>query len=44
MLSSLTPQARADAWEDIRGQLERYTTSEGWEGPNELLVCSAINA
>ncbi len=44
MMKPLTPQARANAWEDIKDQLDRYTTSEGWEGPNELLLCSAGKA
>ncbi len=44
MLKHVTPQARADAWEDITRQLGPYTNDRGWEGPNELLLCSAVNA
>jgi ubiquinone/menaquinone biosynthesis C-methylase UbiE len=42
VLKSLTPQARADAWADITSQLERFSTDGAWEGPNELLLCSAV--
>jgi ubiquinone/menaquinone biosynthesis C-methylase UbiE len=38
------PAARqADAWADITCQLDRFTMIHGWQGPNELLLCSALN-
>jgi len=43
MLKPLTPQSRDYAWEDITRQFDRYATDRGWEGPNELLLCSASN-
>lgn len=44
MLKPLAPGARAAAWADITNQLMPFTTSQGWEGPNELLLCSATKA
>ena len=41
LLRPLTALARDAAWADIGLQLERFATPEGWEGPNELLLCSA---
>lgn len=41
MLSSLTSTERNDAWADLESQLQQFTTDTGWEGPNELLLCSA---
>lgn len=41
LLKPLAPDARAAAWADIADQLAQFTTADGWEGPNELLLCSA---
>jgi ubiquinone/menaquinone biosynthesis C-methylase UbiE len=41
MLKALPERARIDAWNDMTSQLETYSTTGGWEGPNELLLCSA---
>jgi len=43
VLRHLPAARQADAWADIRRQLDRFTTAHGWEGPNELLLCSAVN-
>ena len=44
MLRPLAPEARAAAWADITDQLTQFTSPQGWEGPNELLLCSATRA
>jgi ubiquinone/menaquinone biosynthesis C-methylase UbiE len=41
MLAPLPAAAQRAAWQDIEQQLDRFTTDEGWVGPNELLLCSA---
>lgn len=41
LLAPLSAAAQHDAWEDIAEQLGRFTTDHGWQGPNELLLCSA---
>lgn len=38
LLSRLAPEARDEAWRDMREHLSRFTTPEGWTGPNTLLV------
>lgn len=38
LLAPLPPLARAAAWADIETQLEVYQTSDGWVGPNALLI------
>lgn len=38
ILAPLNEQARAAAWEDISAQLDAFQTSEGWVGPNTLLL------
>ena len=43
ILRHLPAAGQADAWADITRQLDRFSTAHGWEGPNELLLCSAIN-
>lgn len=43
VLKSLDPQAREEAWTDITRQLQQFATPRGWQGPNELLLCSAAN-
>lgn len=40
LLDALPLAAREEAWTDIARQLEQYETERGWEGPNELLLCS----
>jgi len=41
ILAPLSTAAQRDAWQDIERQLDRFTTADGWVGPNELLLCSA---
>ncbi len=41
ILSRLPAPAQRDAWDDMEAQLNAFTTSDGWVGPNELLLCSA---
>ena len=41
ILAPLSPSAQSDAWADMEEQLNAFTTLAGWEGPNELLLCSA---
>jgi ubiquinone/menaquinone biosynthesis C-methylase UbiE len=43
ILRHLTASRQADAWKDITRELDRFSTAHGWEGPNELLLCSATN-
>lgn len=38
LLAPLTTPARAAAWADIETQLDVYQTSDGWVGPNALLI------
>ncbi len=40
LLRTLPASRQADAWADITAQLDRFSTANGWEGPNELLLCS----
>jgi SAM-dependent methyltransferase len=42
MLKPLSAQLREAAWADITDQLRAFDTPQGWEGPNELLLCSAL--
>ncbi len=42
ILSPLSQKAQAAAWDDMTQQLNQFTTPDGWVGPNELLLCSAI--
>ncbi len=41
-LKRLDDRARDAAWADIAVQLDCFTTPQGWEGPNELLLCRAV--
>jgi SAM-dependent methyltransferase len=41
VLAPLSTRAQSDAWCDMSQQLDVFTTATGWEGPNELLLCSA---
>ncbi len=41
MLKALPPAAQAAAWDEMTQQLQVFSTSGGWAGPNELLLCSA---
>ena len=41
LLAPLSAAAQAAAWHDIEQGLDRYCTSGGWVGPNELLLCTA---
>ncbi|MBC7729497.1 MAG: class I SAM-dependent methyltransferase [Microbacteriaceae bacterium] len=38
ILAALTPAAADAAWAEMRHRLDVFTTSEGWAGPNELLL------
>lgn len=40
ILHRLAPAARDAAWADMARQLSRFSTPTGWEGPNQLLLCS----
>ena len=40
LLAPLPAAAQAAAWQDIAQALDRYSTSGGWVGPNELLLCT----
>ena len=40
LLAPLSAAAQAAAWHDIEQGLDRYSTSGGWVGPNELLLCT----
>ena len=40
ILASLSAQAQNEAWTDMEEQLKRFTTADGWCGPNELLLGS----
>lgn len=42
MLASLSTEAQINAWADIENELNMFNTASGWEGPNELLLCSAV--
>jgi ubiquinone/menaquinone biosynthesis C-methylase UbiE len=44
MLRHLSASRRADAWQDIASELDRFSTTLGWEGPNELLLCCATRS
>lgn len=44
LLRGLPAARQADAWADITAQLDRFTSAKGWEGPNELLLCSGRRA
>ena len=41
MLSGLDDEAKDAIWTEIEDALRRYETSEGFESPCELLICSA---
>lgn len=41
LLAPLPAAAQIAAWDDMKEQLERFNGSDGWRGPNELLLCSA---
>ena len=41
ILAPLPLAAQRAAWQDIESQLQRFSSADGWLGPNELLLCSA---
>jgi SAM-dependent methyltransferase len=41
ILAPLSEPARNAAWDDMESQLNRFAGPQAWEGPNELLLCSA---
>lgn len=43
IMKPLSGHEQAAAWEDMARQLNAYSTPDGWEGPNELLLCSATS-
>jgi hypothetical protein len=43
ILAPLSARDQSDAWADMEEQLNVFTTPAGWEGPNELLLCSAAS-
>ncbi len=40
ILSCLDPEAQRLAWSEIASKLRDFEEGHGWEGPNELIVCS----
>jgi SAM-dependent methyltransferase len=44
MLAHLPLPAQDAAWHSMEDQLQQFNTSDGWTGPNELLLCSAAAA
>ena len=40
MLAPLSESEREEAWSEIRGELSRYETPDGFEGPCELIVAA----
>lgn len=41
ILAPLTESEQRDAWDDMEAQLNAFSTTQGWIGPHELLLCSA---
>ena len=41
ILGRLEPEAAAAAWAEMEERLDIFTTTEGWAGPNELLLTAA---
>ena len=41
MLALLDAEKQAAAWAAMEARLQRFTTPEGWDGPNELLLTAA---
>jgi ubiquinone/menaquinone biosynthesis C-methylase UbiE len=44
ILAPLPTALQHAAWREIRAQLEPFSTAQGWEGPNALLLCSGRRA
>lgn len=44
VLSQAPEDVQRCAWEDMTVALSRFNTARGWDGPNELLLCSATAA
>jgi SAM-dependent methyltransferase len=42
ILAPLSEAARNAAWDDMESQLNQFASPQGWVGPNELLLCSAV--
>ena len=42
MLATLAAPTREIAWADIEEQLNAFATSDGWSGPNELLLATGV--
>jgi len=41
LLAALPDALQRDAWDDMTAQLACFDTPNGWQGPNELLLCAA---
>ena len=41
LLAPLSVDGQAAAWDDMRQQLRRFDATDGWHGPNELLLAAA---
>ncbi len=44
MLAQAPQKVQSQAWNDMAVALSRFNTHSGWEGPNELLLCSGTAA
>lgn len=44
LLRRLTPEAQQRAWNEMAREFMQFTTTRGWQGPNELLLCSGMRA
>ena len=42
ILGGLAPDAAQEAWSEMEQRLDAFTTTAGWEGPNELLLTAAL--
>ena len=42
LLERLDPATRATAWAEIEDRLGAFTTTDGWHGPNELLLATGV--
>ncbi len=40
ILSRLDASGQQAAWDDIASKLKSFDAAQGWEGPNELLICA----
>ena len=40
LLRPLSKEQQQQAWDEIAGELDQFSTAGRWEGPNELLLCA----